>query len=77
MRLSKSTLIFIVSMIVFSILIANVANILSTDHKYESKEDSFMDQHSTLNMTDKSNHILWFLQVSFTVSIFFLLGIYI
>ncbi|KAF2894815.1 hypothetical protein ILUMI_11361 [Ignelater luminosus] len=64
MRLSKSTLVFIVSMIVFSILIANVANILSTDHKYESKEDPFMDQHNTLKMTDKNNHLLWFLQIS-------------
>lgn len=63
MRLTKSTIIFLISIIVLSMLFANVANILSTDQKYG---DSYKQRQplNSLKMTDSANHLLWFLQVN-------------
>ncbi|KAK5643227.1 hypothetical protein RI129_007072 [Pyrocoelia pectoralis] len=61
MRLSKSTVLLLVCMIVLSMFLANVANLLSTAQKYEPK---YFNEKNKLTMTDKNEHLIWFLQIS-------------
>lgn len=61
MRLSKSTVLLLVCMIVLSMLLANVANLLSTAQKYEQK---YFNEKNKLTMTDRNEHLIWFLQIS-------------
>lgn len=65
MRISKSTLIILILMLVFSILVANVANLLNTQVIYDSKksDDSDLAQHS-LRIEDGDEYLIWFVQVS-------------
>ncbi|KAJ8984443.1 hypothetical protein NQ317_012507 [Molorchus minor] len=60
MRISKLTVGILVSMIFFSIFLANVVNLLSIDalrpHKH-TKDDY-------LQITDTADNLIWFLQIS-------------
>ncbi|KAF5274250.1 hypothetical protein FQR65_LT04368 [Abscondita terminalis] len=60
MRLTKSTVILLTSIIFLSMLLANVSNLLSTEPKHFDNEYL----HSPMPMADDNKHLLWFLQIS-------------
>mgnify|MGYP005983687611 CR=1 len=59
MRVSKGTIIVLVSMLLISIFLANVVNLLST----EGMSQKTPTRDKFLRITDSSDHLLWFLQV--------------
>ena len=59
MRVSKGTIIVLVSMLLISIFLANVVNLLST----EGMSQKTPTRAKFLRITDSSDHLLWFLQV--------------
>lgn len=61
MRITKLAVGILISMILFSIFLANVANVLSTDH-IKSQESN---QENYLKITDTYDNLVWFLQVWF------------
>ncbi|EFA02740.2 Transmembrane protein 62-like Protein [Tribolium castaneum] len=60
MRISKGTIIILVSMLLISIFLANVVNLLSTDGTKVNL--SMKDEY--LKVADSSDHLIWFLQIS-------------
>ncbi|RZC39664.1 transmembrane protein 62 [Asbolus verrucosus] len=60
MRISKGTIVILVSMLLISIFLANVVNLLSTDETTikVSTKDNY------LKITDTNEHLIWFLQIS-------------
>lgn len=61
MRLSKFTVGILVSMILLSIFLANLAKVLSTDVHNIPEENS---SNFYLRATDTYENLIWFLQVS-------------
>lgn len=68
MRISKSTLIVLILIVIFSIFIANVSNLLDTQTVYDkTTNNSNVKKEQQLKITDSANHFIWFLQVSFII----------
>lgn len=73
MRLSCAALVLIVFMLIFSIFVANVANLINVDNHLAQKlavdaKDSvrWSDKHPSenLRMGDTDEHLMWFVQIS-------------
>jgi predicted MPP superfamily phosphohydrolase len=60
MRISKGTIVILVSMLLISIFLANVVNLLSTD----GTKTKAPNKDNYIRITDSSDHLLWFLQIS-------------
>lgn len=65
MRISKSTIVILISMLVFSILVANVANLLSSDYLSRNYNNNNEDRtNKIIPMRDSLEKLVWFLQVN-------------
>lgn len=77
MKLSFTAIILCTSIVIFSVLVANVANLINADGHYDDIKLSgpinvqyerwLKDKQRTdnvLRMDDKPNHLMWFIQVS-------------
>lgn len=63
MRISKSTIVILLSVLVLSILVANVANLLSSE--YLSRNNNNEDRaNKVITMRDNPEKLIWFLQVN-------------
>lgn len=60
MRITRTTFMLLVSVIIFSIFLANVANLLSNDLYDRKVKKPSVEVRA---MTDKNEHLIWFLQV--------------
>lgn len=69
MRITKSTFIVLVFMLLFSILVANVANLLNTQIVYDTKKPHDSSTQQLLAIEDKYEHLIWFLQVPYQTRI--------
>lgn len=68
MRTSNLAIILLVAILMFSIFVANLANLINVDINYTSDKNSKKQYESkpVLKMTDTDQHLLYFLQVSTT-----------
>ncbi|XP_017772188.1 PREDICTED: transmembrane protein 62-like isoform X2 [Nicrophorus vespilloides] len=68
MRTTKSAIFVITLMLIFSILIANVTNILNHEDSYivggKTKEKHFSSRRAIPQITDTVDNLIWFLQIS-------------
>ncbi|XP_071559664.1 transmembrane protein 62 [Temnothorax nylanderi] len=69
MRISKSTIVLLVLILIFSILMANVVDFISIDHHLpiETSGDNNGETHSGpkhYNINNSYNHLIWFLQIT-------------
>lgn len=77
MKLSFTAIILCISIVIFSVLVANVANLINADNHYDDIKLSgpinlqyerwLKDKQQTsdtIRMDDKPNHLMWFIQVS-------------
>lgn len=62
MRISQSTIIILILMLVFSVLLGNVANLLNTQTVYETSSEE--EEINKLNIGAEFDHLIWFLQVN-------------
>lgn len=69
MRITKSTFIVLILMLLFSILVANVANLLNTQIVYDTKKPHDSSTQQLLTIGDKYEHLIWFLQVPYQTRI--------
>lgn len=60
MKISKSTVGILTSMVLLSILFASVVNLLSTDALKTSNTNNNLNYEK---MGDSNEHLIWFLQV--------------
>lgn len=67
MRISKFTVGILISMILLSIFLANVAKVLTTDIQNIPKENS---TNIYLRATDTYDNLIWFLQVGKMINVF-------
>ncbi|XP_071056743.1 transmembrane protein 62-like isoform X2 [Onthophagus taurus] len=63
MRISKTAFLALVSMILFSVFIANVTNLLNNDVIYV-KQERIIDKEKFIPMTDTASNLIWFLQIT-------------
>lgn len=66
MRVSKFTVVLLISMILLSIFFANLAKVLNTNVRNIPKENS---NDVFLRATDTYDHLIWFLQVGTKVTV--------
>ncbi|XP_063982215.1 transmembrane protein 62-like [Diachasmimorpha longicaudata] len=67
MRISVSTIVFLVSVVMLSIFVANVANLIATDSKTHHEEETQRfgrEKPRIYKIGDKMDNLMWFLQIS-------------
>jgi len=66
MKISKSTIVFLILMLIFSILMTNIANFISIDSHLPdetSEDNNGKSRPKYYNIENSFNHLIWFLQV--------------
>lgn len=70
MRYSTTAIIFIIIIVIFSIFVANFANIISSDSEFTKKMHESFENNKVhnknqkfLQIDDKKEHLMWFVQV--------------
>lgn len=71
MRPSFTTIILIISIVLFSILVVNLANLVNTENQknyVNIQNDKWLKDRrvasDVAHIDDKPNHLMWFIQVS-------------
>lgn len=70
MRISKSAIFFLLFILIFSILVANVANLVNVNDElqeydvYEKRNQPWIQTQKQFPIKDSADHLIWFLQVS-------------
>lgn len=66
MRITNITIILLIFVLMFSIFVANFANIINVDINYTSDNNKNANTRSNLKMSHTDDHLMWFLQVIVT-----------
>lgn len=71
MRLSCPAVFFFTFIVIFAILIANVANLInnlnaSQESYFSDKNHRWLEQKDDLRIDDSTEHLMWFVQVNLT-----------
>ncbi|XP_026463910.1 transmembrane protein 62-like isoform X2 [Ctenocephalides felis] len=70
MRISKSAIFFLLFILIFSILVANVANLVNVNDElqeydvYEKRNQPWIQTQKQFPIKDSADHLIWFLQIS-------------
>ncbi|XP_011313313.1 transmembrane protein 62 [Fopius arisanus] len=64
MKISILTIVFLVSIVMLSIFVANVANLIATDSDEEMIQRPKGEEPRKYNIGDKMDNLMWFLQIS-------------